>query len=82
MQVQECSILKEKEDERVWKGEENLGYIGKSIYRMLMNAFIGVDEELYDMLWKIKGLPTTQLCTWKVFYIKITTLDNMIKRGM
>jgi len=71
--VHRSSMHRENKDESVWKEDEKLEYTLKSTYKKLRNETIRENEEVYDKLCKIKSLPTTQLCLWRVLRNKLAT---------
>jgi len=50
---------KNKEDEWLWKREDNIQYIIRLTYKKLRNEVRGEEEEVYSKLWRIKTLPLT-----------------------
>jgi len=54
----------------------------KGAYNKNVNRSVGGYEEVFQMLWKMKGLPFSQICGWRVFHNKLSTRDKVHSLGI
>jgi len=52
---------RDKEDGCVWIREDNFEYTMRSTYKKIKNEIKEEDEVVFDIFWKIKTLPTTNV---------------------
>ena len=57
--------------------DEKLEYTIKSTYSLLSNEVGGEYRVLYEQLWSINALPSTQIVTWRVLLERLPTRVNM-----
>lgn len=55
-QIQESDLRRDKEDEWVWKVEDNFEYIVRSTYKRTRNKLRGEDDTMFNIFWKVEAL--------------------------
>jgi len=79
---QRCEINKDKEDRWEWKGNIDKKYNVKYAYNMIWEGDAVGCENAFQILWKMKGQPSSILCSWRVLHNKFSTKDRLIELGI
>jgi len=78
----EQRLRAKKEDVWVWKDGEIKVYTVKSAYKMLKEEIQANEKELFVSFWRIKAQPSTHITTWRVLEDKISSKENLMRRGI
>ena len=78
----EKSVNMDNEDTWVWKDGETMVFTIKSAYKILKEDVQGEKGELYVSFWKIKAQPSALVTAWRVLEDKISTRENLVRRGI
>jgi len=54
----------------------------KSAYKKIREPHPEEEENMFTELWNIKALPTVVHFAWKMLLNKVSTRDNLVKRGV
>jgi len=80
--IQGCIMRIDAHDQLVWAGVIHGEYKVREAYNTLVKAVGGKNNEVFEKLWRSKGLPTAQLCAWRVLHSRVTTQDMLHNRGI
>jgi len=76
------SPRKEAEDVMVWNGDSNGVFSLKSEYQTLCQSPNGISHDGYSLLWQVKALPKALFTAWRVLIGRLSTYENLTRRGM
>jgi len=66
--IHRCELNKVNDDNWVWKGKAANVYSVKDAYSKNLDGNEGGFEEGFHRLWKVKGEPTSQICSFGEFF--------------
>jgi len=80
--LEQQTMHRDKEDIWLSRDTKNKTYIIKSSYKKLTNPRVGDNPELFNMSWNLKVLSSAQFFARRVALNKVTTKQNLSKRGV
>jgi len=81
-EVQDQRLNNENEDMWEWKNELSNTYTNRSTYIKLKKSTIEDEVEVFENIRSLEALLSVQPFTWRVILNKITTKDNLSKKGI
>jgi len=69
----------DRENRWVWRGNKEIVYTMKDAYCKVLGVGLGQHEEVFQKLWKVRALPASLLCAWRVMINRLPTRDNLVK---
>jgi len=81
-EVEGTTLLRDREDERIWNDDETKVYTVNSAYKKLNKSNGTQQENLFELFWKMKALPSAQYFAWRVIINRVATYDNLQNRGV
>lgn len=83
MEQFKCVTLNRIQDYTLkWTDKESDICIVRLPYKTLQDIIHGKEYERFSNFWEVKALPYAQHFIWKVLINKVTTKDNITKRGV
>jgi len=76
------NLCKETKGALVWNGAHNGVFSVKFAYLNMCIQYNGISNDVFSLLWEAKAMPKTLFTAWRILLGRLSTFDNLIRRGL
>jgi len=80
--ISRVSFRKDEEDTQTWKSDEYGCFSVKSAYELLAKSDVGLQKEVFSILWKVKTSSNELLATWRALLGRLPIREGLNRRGI